>query len=160
VRAAWWLLAALSTACGGSLEDPERFAFLVGDGGASVDAASGDAAVGAPDAAADAGAASVPACIIDTFATACATAACHGPGAPQVELVSPGVTARVLDQPSSAGGLCAGRVLVASDGSESLLVGKLSDTPPCGSKMPLVGTITAAQSQCVSDWVDSLAGGP
>lgn len=149
-------------ACAGNLEQPERFHFLEGAGGFgnAPDAATADA--GATDTP-DTGAPTVPGvstCVIDTFASACGTAACHGAGAPQVDLVSDGVAARLVDQSTAAGGLCAGRVYVASDGSESLLLDKLSDAPPCGSKMPLVGSITAVQSQCLSDWVGTLGAGP
>lgn len=154
-----------ATACAGDLDDPDRFAFLLGDGGPLVpaDAAATDA--GAPDAGSpDAGGpamTSVPVCVSNVFSMHCGSAACHGDGAVQVDLVSPGVQARLVDQAAGAAGMCAGRVFVASDASESLLLDKLSDAPPCGSKMPLVGADLASDElKCLTDWVASLAGGP
>lgn len=155
-----WLAA---TACAGDLKDPDRFAFLLGDGGALGSADASGMVVpdaGAPDAGGPAPAA-VPVCVSNVFSMHCGSAACHGDGAAQVDLVSPDVATRLVDEPSGAGGLCAGRVLVATDGSESLLLAKLSDTPPCGSKMPLVGAaLAAAELKCVTDWVASVEGGP
>lgn len=160
-RIALVLAACVVAACAGDLENPERFASLAGgDGGGGVPDASPPLDTGVAPPVLDAGGGGgEPACVTDTLASVCGTTACHGPGAPQVDLVSPGVRARVVDQPASAAGLCAGRTYVASDGSGSLLLDKLVDPPPCGSKMPLVGAITAVQSQCLADWVGALAGG-
>lgn len=156
----WWGAAA----CAGDLKDPERFAFLLGDGGVfgPADASGigpGTSDAGTPDAGGPAPVA-VPVCVSNVFSMHCGTAACHGDGATQVDLVSPGVAARLVGQQAGAAGMCAGRVFVSADGSESLLLDKLSDAPPCGSKMPLVGAALAdAELKCVMDWVASLAGG-
>jgi hypothetical protein len=95
-------------------------------------------------------------CLSSLFKAKCNTSACHGAGAPQVDLVSSGVEARIVGQSSSDTALCMGRTLVATDGSASLLADKVSDPPPCGSKMPLVGSLTATERMCLTDWVSSV----
>jgi hypothetical protein len=136
--------------CAGDLKDPERFEFVLNrDAGDEPDtgtAHKGDACV--PPTVTD--------CLSALFKAKCNTSACHGPGAPQVDLVSSGVEARVIGQPSSDTGLCMGRTLVASDGSASLLADKVSDTPPCGSKMPLGGSLTDTEHSCLTAWVSSV----
>jgi hypothetical protein len=97
-----------------------------------------------------------PACVTDVLASRCAGLECHGPGAPEVDLISPGVAARLVDQPSSSTLLCAGRTYLATDGSPSLLLDKLKATPPCGSPMPLKGNLGSQHVACLVDWVASL----
>jgi len=165
------LLVACAFGCGGKLKDPERFddvlaSFEDGSGGSL---ARGDSGVrgrdsGAPGADSgpattpDAGA-EVPSCVTALVKSTCGTVACHDKGAAQIDLVSPGVTARLVDKASSSM-LCDGRVFVATDGGDSLLLGKISDTPPCGARMPLIGNLTAAQRTCLTDWVIDLGGTP
>jgi hypothetical protein len=151
-------------ACGGKLDDPGRFAFLLAEGGVSDASApapdGGMPGMTVPDAGGGLPGAAVPVCVTNVFAMRCGSAACHGEGALQVDLTSPGVSARLVGQEASAAGMCAGRPLVAPDGSESLLLDKLMDPPPCGSKMPLVGAALAStEVQCLTDWVASLPGG-
>ena len=97
-----------------------------------------------------------PACVVDLFVSRWSGLECHGPGAPEVDLISPGVATRLVDRPSSPSLLCAGRTYVATDGSPSLLLDKLRDTPPCGSPMPLRGNIGAQHVDCLVQWVASL----
>ena len=131
--------------CAGDLKDPERFAFVLErDAGDAHD--SGNACT--PPAASD--------CLTALFKAKCNTSACHGPGAPQVDLVSSGVEARLIGQPSSDTGMCTGRTLVATDGSASLLADKVSKTPPCGSQMPLGGMLTSDEATCLNAWVSSV----
>jgi hypothetical protein len=97
-----------------------------------------------------------PACDAEMLlAQRCGTPGCHAADAPQIDLASPDPASRLIDQ-STTEGVCAGNVLIASDGSESLLLDKLEDSPPCGIKMPLVGTLDDADIECVAEWVDAL----
>jgi hypothetical protein len=154
---------ACTSACGGDLEDPERFDKLLHE---TNDAGSGrtDAAVphgdgGSPTT--DAGSASSsgepPACVVKIFKDTCGTVGCHAASQPQVDLVSAGVTSRLVDK-KSASATCKDRVFIATDGKPSLLLQKLSATPPCGARMPLVGTLTMANQDCLDAWVMSLGG--
>jgi hypothetical protein len=143
-------------------------------GGASGDTApllpvGGAAAVsgGAPATAFDAGAVipaapipttppiPVPACITDLFVSRCADVECHGPTSGLLDLVSPGVVERLLGQLAAPSLACAGRVYLATDGSASLILDKLADPPPCGSRMPLKGRIGAQNVECLQEWVSS-----
>ena len=64
---------------------------------------------------------------------------------------------RVVGKTSADKGVCAGRVLVSDSGGPSLLLEKLMDQPPCGSKMPLIGAaVTDSEVDCVEDWVNSI----
>jgi hypothetical protein len=127
--------------CAGDLKDPDRFDSIIRrDASVSMDA-------GPPD------------CIQTLFSKTCGLSSCHSAGTPQIDLVSAGLVDRLVDQlapdnpPTSK---CQGRTLVSSDGSASLLIDKLSSSPPCGSPMPLGLAATSDQKQCVSDWVASL----
>jgi hypothetical protein len=146
--------------CGGKLEDPQRFGDLVkraADAGSDTtgdkDAAvkpSGDAGPSMP--------AEPPACVTMLFAKTCgATVGCHDKTSTYVDLVSTGVASRLVDKDSKSA-LCTGKTYIATDGTASLLLQKVSATPMCGSRMPLGGTLTAAQTKCLSDWVVSLGG--
>ena len=157
----WYVvLVLLAVGCAGELRDPGRFAFLLDD---DDDGGAPEKDSGAPraDAAVDAGAVKPlvppPKCVTDFFKR-CATAACHGAGAPQVDLTSAGVEKRVVGKPSGAAGLCKGRTLVATDGSASLLLDKIKASPPCGDRMPLfTNAADDAEVSCLSDWIDSLS---
>jgi hypothetical protein len=94
--------------------------------------------------------------VVNVFESRCAGLECHGPGAPEVDLISPGVVARLVERPSASTLLCAGRVYVATDGSSNLLLDKLRDDPPCGSRMPLRGNLGAQHVDCLVQWVASL----
>jgi hypothetical protein len=139
----WWRAVLLGVACAvgcaGELDNPERFAFLAGDGG-------GGASHSAP-----------PACVTALFEERCNSSVCHGDGAMMVDLISGGVQDRLIDQQSSDKGECGGRVLVSSTGETSLLMEKLTN-PTCGQKMPVVGNTTQEELACVQAWVDSVSG--
>jgi hypothetical protein len=105
----------------------------------------------------DAGA-EAPACVLTLFQNTCGLSGCHAKGTTaQTDLASDGVADRLLDQPAK-NAMCKGRTLVATDGSPSLLVEKLSGNPPCGAAMPLGGALSAKDKQCVFDWVASVGG--
>lgn len=149
-------LFALAPACAGKLEDPDRFdqvlAQYVDSGAGSFIRDPG------PALAQDAGGGDAPPpCVTELFRETCGVAGCHDEASTALDLVSPGVTGRLVDQ-SSATELCEGRVFIDSSGAASLLIDKLQPSPPCGSRMPLVGTLSAAQRSCLKDWVGVLGG--
>jgi hypothetical protein len=156
---------ALSAAsCAGDLDKPERFASVIArfrDGGASPGGSGGllrDS--GMPSSPIDAGtsnAAAPPACVAELFMKTCGTTGCHEQGSQTLDLNSDGVTARLLDQ-DSVSMLCSGRTYIDSSGGASLLLDKLTQQPPCGARMPLIGTLNMAQRTCLTDWVSSLGG--
>jgi hypothetical protein len=148
-RCAWMILC---FSCAGDLRDPNRFDFLLNDSGAEAKDA------GMPMSKADASVA-LPSCAADLFKNKCSSAACHGADAPRIDLISTNADSRLIDQPSSSTGMCPGRTLVASDGSASLLLDKLSDQPPCGGKMPAIGMLTVSERTCLTDWVNAVSGG-
>jgi len=163
--------------CAGKLEGEERFGLRdqvqnvpvpggAGAAGAGLQTtdAGGEPSVAPPQA--DAGLADpvdagpppipVPPCVASIFEGRCAGSGCHDPGAPQVDLVSSGVVERLLERTASPQLYCAGRIYVTTDGSPSLLLEKLSDAPPCGSRMPLTGNLGNQHVRCLEDWVRSL----
>jgi hypothetical protein len=86
----------------------------------------------------------------------CAGAACHVPGGTSPDLVSPGVEARLVDQPSQ----CNGRPYIGSD--DSFLADKIGgEQPECGFPMPFLqpDTLNEADRQCILDWIDEVSGG-
>jgi hypothetical protein len=141
-------------ACAGKLEKPQRFAAAVQKylGGGSSDAAS------VAPSGTDAGTVETPACVLGILRDTCGLAGCHAKGSPQVDLASDGVVDRLIDQESGSA-LCKGRTYVATDGTSSLLLDKLTASPPCGVKMPVGGSLSAANMRCLTDWVSSLNGG-
>jgi hypothetical protein len=144
----------LVSACAGDLKSPDRFSKLLGTHDAGL-RETRDAAASTTQ---DAGAEAPPACVLTLFQNTCGLSGCHAKGTTaQVDLASAGVADRLLDQPAE-NAMCKGRTLVATDGSPSLLVEKLSGKPPCGAAMPLTGQLSAKDKQCVFDWVVSVGG--
>lgn len=133
-RATLALAAALAaaTGCAASLEDPERF---TGGGGCpdGVDVET------------------------EVFAVRCGGSVCHSPGddpAGGLDLLSDGVAGRVSGVESPE---CEGEVLaVPGDPDASLLVQKLGASPPCGSRMPLVGDLAPGDAACIAEWIEGL----
>ena len=144
--------------CAGDLRDPGRFAFLYDtDGGASGSGgSSGTLDAGSMTAGSTATPDPAPACVVAVFKAKCGSIGCHSSGGTQVDLVSANVERRLVDKPSSSTLLCKGRTLVATDG-DSLLIDKITDPPPCGSPMPVTGSLTSDERSCLTDWVSSLA---
>lgn len=127
----WWSgLACLITAsaCAGELEHPERFA------------------LGVP--------CEDPAAFVrDT----CGMEGCHVPGnlLGTVDLVSPGVAERLIDQDTL---MCEGELLVDSnDPARSFLLDKMNAIPRCGAQMPFLGVpLNARERACVTAFVEQL----
>ena len=96
----------------------------------------------------------------EIFASICI--ACHSTNdhLGSLDLESPGVESRLLDQ-ASANGKCTSRKLIDSAAPDrSYLFEKLtSDAPQCGDRMPAVGEIDAADVDCIRVWAASLATG-
>jgi len=151
-----WVL--LCVGCAGDLRDPGRFAFLYDtDGGASGSGgSSGTKDAGGQMDASSAPPAAAPACVVSLFKMKCGSIGCHASGGTQVDLVSANVERRLVGKPSSNMLVCKGRTLVATDG-DSLLIDKITDPPPCGSPMPVTGSISDDERSCLTNWVSSLA---
>jgi hypothetical protein len=172
IAVAFWLITAYG--CAGELEDPKRFDAVLarfGDAGASgqggragasgASGASGSAGSGGSMMMSDSGMPSgdaPPACVGQVFMRGCGLTGCHDKTSTVIDLVSPGVQTRLLDKVSTST-ICKGRKLIDSSGGASLLIDKLAAAPPCGSKMPAIGTLSSADRTCLEDWVSDLGGG-
>jgi hypothetical protein len=178
VKLGWWqgalftgALAAVACAPGtsGSGSTAGGSAAIGGQGGAAADGGGGRFAGGAlaagsaalPIAAADSGGAcNAPS---DVFPVTCASIVCHEGNANKLDLLSPGVEQRLLDVPAM-GVHCGktGMKLVDSASPEqSLILQKLTTSPPCGSPMPLgsgPSGLKPEQLTCIHDYVFKLAG--
>jgi hypothetical protein len=160
-----WLLVSVFVfvGCAGKLRDPDRFGFLNDDddGGTSMGESGAPATAGKPAMSMDAGtmtpAATPPPCVAMVFKNKCGDVGCHGAGTtPQVDLVTTGVEKRLVNKKSSSALLCKDRTLVTTDGSDSLLIEKITG-PDCGSMMPVGKTLTSDERTCLTGWVSSLA---
>ena len=74
----------------------------------------------------------------------------------QTDFGSSSVEDRLIGKPAGEG-VCKDKVLITTDGSPSLLLQKLMDPPPCGTKMPLGVTLPASDVACISDWVNAVS---
>jgi hypothetical protein len=168
ITKAWRCALGLALAgCASSLEDPDRFAFLLvpPDGGLPPAAGMGAGMPGAGMPAAGMGGAGMgamtmepPACVTALFTASCSGPACHGAGALVLDLLSPGVSDRLVDQSASSSGACVGQTYVATGGG-SLLLDKVGDMPSCGERMPYaMPPLTSTEVQCLTDWVVALGG--
>ena len=116
------------------------------------------AAAGCPGSLADparytAPCADVPA---QTFPARCATASCHSAAARAgaLDLESPGVAARLVGVPASGGD----GLLIDPDHSDaSVLVRKLTPSPPFGRQDPPGAPLDPATLDCIRDWVRRVA---
>jgi hypothetical protein len=148
-----WLVMAC-VGCAGELEEPERFAFLFDDD----DSGTGQPGPG-PGPAMDASTpmpTAPPACVTALFQKSCGLTGCHSANAAQVDLVSPGVAARLIGKKSTSDD-CMNRPFIATDGSASLLIEKLRSPAPCGSTMPIGAPLTTAETMCLTQWVGTVS---
>lgn len=84
----------------------------------------------------------------------CGNYGCHPQGA-VLDLTSAGVASRLVGKNGT--NTCSSYTLAnPSDPSGSLLYKKFSDSPPCGSKMPLGSSLSALEIKCIEDWIGSL----
>jgi hypothetical protein len=150
-----WQVVLLLTcmSCAGELDDPGRFGFLFdGDDGGTTAPRDMDAAAPGPGPQPSA----PPVCVTALLNKSCGLAGCHNATAPQIDLASPGVQSRLVGKKSTSDE-CSNRTYVTTDGSPSLLIQKIMDSPPCGLKMPIGPALTTAETTCLTDWVDSLS---
>jgi hypothetical protein len=97
----------------------------------------------------------VPATII---APKCATAGCHSGAMPQsgIDMSAAGLSGRVLGKKSPS---CSGLLVDPANPEKSTMYTKTTDSPPCGSKMPLGAPLSAYEQQCILSWAKSLSTG-
>jgi hypothetical protein len=157
VGSAWWLAALLGVVgslagCPGQLENKAEFdayAEAHGDAGANGMNVAGTSP-------GTAGTASNGACgdvVTRIFAPSCGGTGCHSAVAPQqdLDLVSPGVAARVVGIPAKA---CVQTLADPAHPEQSLLYQKLAIKPPCGAQMPLARpALSSADVACVLSWI-------
>lgn len=143
--------------CPGTLKDPAEFEDLP-EGSAPVeDSAAGIDAETAPPLDGGCGP-QVPSTI---FTPVCATSACHGASIRQsgLDLASPINLADLIDKPTvedADGGLL---LINSAHPLESAIYTKVTANPPFGLQMPYGMTpLSAAQIQCVQDWVVAQVG--
>lgn len=157
-RRSWWLgvvLAALGSlaGCPGVLENKAEFdAYAEAHG----DAGAHDGMNVAGTSPGTAGTSSNGACgdvVTRIFAPSCGGTGCHSAVAPQqnLDLVSPGVAARVVGVPAKA---CLQTLVDPANPEQSLLYQKLAVKPPCGAQMPLARpALSSADVACVLGWI-------
>lgn len=116
-----------------------------GANGANGGNGGGGAATGTPD------------CVKKIFTDVCAVSGCHGANAQTVVLTpDDGLQARLVGKESAA---CDGSTYISTDGNPSYLVEKINDDPPCGQKMPFGTPLTATETTCITNWVNTLSEG-
>jgi hypothetical protein len=133
----------LALACAGELAGNEEQYFATtrapGSGGAS--------ATGCDRAAA----------IIDKNCKACHNAEALLGG---LDLVSPGVETRLVDQPSSDSECASLKRIDSANPADSFLLEKIESTDPaCGDPMPFGSRLAATDIDCLKAWVNGLAAG-
>ena len=152
------LLLGFCCSCAGDLKDPERFGFLIngGTGGSADDGGASNKGGSGGSGGSSSSSRTPPACVQTIFKNKCAMAGCHAANTMQTDLASSGVEDRLIGKKPTQG-VCASKVLITTDGSTSLLLEKLMDSPSCGTKMPLGGSLPASGLSCVMDWVNAVS---
>lgn len=128
--------------CAGSLDHPERFAYL-GDG---PDA-------GPVDSGSDGGCNPVT----DIFPPSCTTSACHSAQSQQgnLDLESPGLPKRLVNKAAHGG---PGYLIDAANPAQSVLYLKVTASPPFQFQMPLgAPPLSVDEMACLKAWVDAAA---
>lgn len=88
------------------------------------------------------------------LAAKCGTAGCHGAGG-TLDLASSGVEARLVGKTGSAA--CGSATLAdPANPMNSLLYQKISDSPPCGTRMPIGSPLTQVEVDCIEEWIGGL----
>jgi hypothetical protein len=119
---------ALVAGCAGHLDHPERFRT---DGGGTM-------------------CADIPTTL---FAPTCARAGCHAAAQPAagLDLASPDPASRMIGRQAAGG---PGLLIDPAMPDNSVILLKVSSSPPFGSRMPLAGTpLDAPTVSCLHDWV-------
>lgn len=128
--------------CAGSLDHPERFAYL----GAGPDA-------GPPDSSSDGGCDPVT----NIFPPSCTTSACHSAQSQQgnLDLESPGLPKRLVNKLAHGG---PGLLIDSKNPAQSVLYLKLTDDPPFQFQMPLgAPPLSADEMACLQAWIEAAA---
>lgn len=129
------------TGCAGKLEEPERF-LAAGTTNSST----------------------TPTCLTTLFNQKCNSAGCHSAVMPggDLDLESPNVASRLINTPATFGGVVIGPAAMCSPAklidtatpSASWLEVKILKTQgSCGASMPLIGMLTDAEQNCITDYV-------
>jgi hypothetical protein len=127
------------TACAGSLDRPERFQNL----GSGSDGGSGGDSDGGCDP------------LIQIFPPSCSTSACHSAQSQQgnLDLESSGLPGRLVNKQAHGG---PGFIIDSSNPAQSVLLLKLTDTPPFQFQMPLgAPPLSADEITCLQAWVQA-----
>ena len=102
-------------------------------------------------------------CEVPLLAAKCALSGCHAAGSPAagLDLQSADFKTRLVDHATddgTAGGMCMGmKVLDAnSNPATGVLIDKITLADPCGSPMPLGGSLTTAEKNCLTSWATGL----
>jgi len=92
----------------------------------------------------------------ETFVSRCATAGCHSVDAHAgaLDLESPGVAARLVGVAASGG---EGLLIDPDNSDASIIVRKLTPSPPFGQQDPPGAPLDAATLDCIRDWVRRVA---
>lgn len=148
--------------CPGTLEDKERFlaaanAGAAGKAGSAGSAGSTGVAGSTPaEAGRDAGTGPCADAFERIIVPSCGDSGCHGSIATQqdLDLVSPGVAARVIGVPGTS---CPVTLADPLNPEASLIYQKLLAPVPCGMQMPLARpALSTEDTACVLAWIASL----
>jgi hypothetical protein len=144
-------------------DEPSTPAPSGGAGGGDATSSGGaGGSAGAPPSSSGGGTSSPPATpACDGFAILeanCGTSGCHGAGSNLGTFASSEAVARSYIGKSGAVTCSgAGPILNPDDPPASILIQKLSDSPPCGNYMPLNGMLLSdSDVDCLEDWIGSL----
>jgi hypothetical protein len=119
-------LVAFGAGCAGELSDPDRFLEPTCTLGIDVEQ--------------------------ELFIPTCGASGCHAAATPaaSLDMTSDGVASRLVGRASACGSL----LIDPDDPANSEILKRLSDSPECGSRMPLVGApLSPEQVSCVRAWV-------
>lgn len=147
--------------CAGDL-DPAQFPSSGSGGGSGGSVSNGSGGSGA-------GGGSSQVCDAPTivFAAKCSQPGCHASSASAagLDLESPGFAARLLNKtpdPSmsvSCGTSTEPFLRPQSNPATGLLLDKLNASPPCGIRMPEIGTLTQSDITCLNAWATAVTTG-
>ncbi len=145
--------------CPGTLEDKERFLAAANAGAAGKSGSAGSTGVAGStpaEAGRDAGTGPCADAFERIIVPSCGDSGCHGTIATQqdLDLVSPGVAARVVGVPGTA---CPVTLADPQNPEASLIYQKLIAPPPCGAQMPLARpALSSDDVACVRAWIAGL----
>jgi hypothetical protein len=95
------------------------------------------------------------------FQESCGRSDCHDAVDPQaqLDLISPAVEDRVVDQDARTTGCESRKLVVAGDPDSSYLLDKVIPVPPiCGGQMPVAETLSLDDIEVLRQWIIDLGG--